>query len=235
MTEAEWLARTDPAPMLEFLRGRASDRKLRLFGVACCRRGWENLTDPKARRALELVERAADGSDIRVKLGRASIDLADILYTLEQRYGEFGYVCDYQWRPTQAVQSLFDRRERSELAPVSTIWSVPYFIIQFVRECSIAEYQERDEIAEKAVLSRILRDICGNPFCSVTADPRWITSTAVALTQAIYADRAFDRLPILADALEEAGCDQPDLLAHCRGDGPHVRGCWVVDLILGKE
>ena len=78
-------------------------------------------------------------------------------------------------------------------------------------------------------------DIFGNPFRPVTADPRWLTSTAVALARAIYDERAFDRLPILADALEEAGCDNADVLAHCRGDGPHVRGCWAVDLVLGKE
>jgi hypothetical protein len=73
-----------------------------------------------------------------------------------------------------------------------------------------------------------------NPFRPVTADPRWLTATAVALAQAIYEDRAFDRMPILADALEEAGGDDADLLAHCRSDGPHVRGCWAVDLVLGK-
>jgi hypothetical protein len=80
-----------------------------------------------------------------------------------------------------------------------------------------------------------LRDIFGNPFRPVTADPRWLTSTAVALARTIYTDRAFDRLPILADALEDMGCDNADVLTHCRGDGPHVRGCWVTDLVLGKK
>ena len=65
-------------------------------------------------------------------------------------------------------------------------------------------------------------------------DPSWRTSTAVALAEAIHADRAFDRLPLLADALEDAGCDHPDVLAHCRGPDPHARGCWVVDLVLGN-
>jgi hypothetical protein len=66
-------------------------------------------------------------------------------------------------------------------------------------------------------------------------DPAWRTSTVVALAEGVYADRAFDRLPILADALEDAGCGHADILAHCRGDGPHARGCWVVDLLLGRE
>jgi hypothetical protein len=83
--------------------------------------------------------------------------------------------------------------------------------------------------------AEIIRDIFGNPFRSVTAEPSWLTSTVVSLAEGIYADRAVDRLPILADALQDAGCADPDVLAHCRGPGPHVRGCWVVDLLLGKE
>ena len=81
----------------------------------------------------------------------------------------------------------------------------------------------------------LIRDIFGNPFRPVVFADSWRSETAVALASAIYADRAFDRLPILADALEEAGCDVPEVLTHCRGPGPHVRGCWVVDLVLGKS
>src|SRR5205085_12433942 len=87
----------------------------------------------------------------------------------------------------------------------------------------------REEQLKQAAL---LRDIVGNPFRPVALDPAWRTAAVVGLAEAIYAGRAFDRLPILADALEDAGCDNPDVLAHCRGPGPHVRGCWVVDLIL---
>ena len=79
-----------------------------------------------------------------------------------------------------------------------------------------------------------LREVVGNPFRPVAFDPRWLTSTVVGLARGIYDERAFDRMPILADALEDAGCDDAHVLAHCRGDGPHVRGCWVVDLVLGK-
>jgi len=80
-----------------------------------------------------------------------------------------------------------------------------------------------------------LRDIFGNPFRSVCLDAAWITRTVTQLAQAIYDERAFDRLPILADALEDAGCTNIDLLEHYRGGGEHVRGCWVVDLLLGKH
>ena len=80
----------------------------------------------------------------------------------------------------------------------------------------------------------LLRAIFGNPFRPVAVDPAWPTSDVVALAKGIYEERAFDRMPILADALQDAGCDNEDILSHCRGPGPHVRGCWVVDLVLGK-
>ena len=91
----------------------------------------------------------------------------------------------------------------------------------------------RDE--ERPYLAEMVRDIFGNPFRPVEFDPRWRTSDVLGLARAIYDDRAFDRLPILADALMDAGCADEQVLAHCREPGQHVRGCWVVDLVLGKE
>jgi hypothetical protein len=81
----------------------------------------------------------------------------------------------------------------------------------------------------------LLRDIFGIPFRPVTVDPSWLTCDVVRLAQAIYHDRGFNRLPALVDTLERAGCTNADILAHCREPGPHVWGCWVVDLLLGKE
>lgn len=81
----------------------------------------------------------------------------------------------------------------------------------------------------------ILRDLLGNPFRPVTIDPGWRTSTVVDLARAIDAEGTYDRLPILADALMDAGCDDEQIIDHCRSAGPHVKGCWVVDLILGKS
>ena len=87
----------------------------------------------------------------------------------------------------------------------------------------------------EAEYATFLRDIFGNPFRPVTFDPNWRTSTAVALAAQMYDSRDFSTMPILADALQDAGCENADILDHCRGAGPHVRGCWVVDLVLGKE
>ncbi len=95
----------------------------------------------------------------------------------------------------------------------------------------------RVESADKARATQghLLRDIFGNPLRPITLDLNWRTSTVVALAQGIYQERDFSAMPILADALQDAGCENADILDHCRGPGPHVRGCWVVDLVLGKE
>lgn len=88
---------------------------------------------------------------------------------------------------------------------------------------------------EPTKLARLLREQLGNPFRPYHIDPRWRTETVVALATGIEAERAFDRMPILADALEEAGCDERPMLDHLRGPGPHAVGCWVLDLILDRE
>jgi hypothetical protein len=90
--------------------------------------------------------------------------------------------------------------------------------------------------AEQAAQANLIREIFGNPFRPVAVDPAWRTSTVLALAQGIYDERAFARMPILADALQDAGCNSADILTHCRDPQQvHVRGCWVVDLVLGKE
>lgn len=84
-------------------------------------------------------------------------------------------------------------------------------------------------------LGNLIKDIFGNPFHPVAFSPHWFTSSVVDLADAIYNERTFDRMPYLGDALMDAGCDSDEMIQHCRGSGPHVRGCWVVDLILGKS
>jgi hypothetical protein len=96
----------------------------------------------------------------------------------------------------------------------------------------------RAKQGERAMQAVLLRDIFGNTVHSVAISPSWLRwngGTIRSLAQAIYDERVFTRLPVLGDALEEAGCDDLDILRHCRGPGPHVRGCWLIDLLLGKE
>ena len=91
----------------------------------------------------------------------------------------------------------------------------------------------RDETGPR-VIAHMIREHTPNPFHPVAFSPSWRTEAVVGLARTMYESRDFAALPVLADALDDAGCDQPDILAHCRGPGLHVRGCWVVDLVLGK-
>jgi hypothetical protein len=94
---------------------------------------------------------------------------------------------------------------------------------------------DRLRVAAEKLLARTLREVVGNPFKEPRFEPAWRTEAAVGIARGIFAERAFDRLPVLADALEDAGCADPDVLAHCRGPGPHALCCWVVDGLLGKS
>jgi hypothetical protein len=98
-----------------------------------------------------------------------------------------------------------------------------------------AVYLFSPQIVDQETGCRLIRDIFGNPFRPVTFDPDWRTTTAIQLAQQMYDSRDFSAMPILADAIQDAGCDHADILDHCLGPGPHVRGCWVVDLVLWKE
>jgi len=88
---------------------------------------------------------------------------------------------------------------------------------------------------ERVAQADLLRDIFGNVFRPVTFSPSWRTDTALSLAKQMYDSHDFSLMPSLADTLQDAGCDNADILSHCRGPGPHVRGCWVVDLVLGKQ
>ncbi|WP_238602865.1 hypothetical protein [Fimbriiglobus ruber] len=123
-----------------------------------------------------------------------------------------------------AAANVDDRLERND--PVSEYTALVFHSVGYAIDGLLANC----EVKQAAILRCIF-----NPFCQALLDQRWLTQNVKALAHGIYTDRAFDRLPILADALQDAGCDDSDVLNHCRGDGPHARGCRVVDLLLGKE
>ena len=210
MTEAEWLACDDPEKSLGWLvLEKASLRKLRLFSVACGRHVWASLSDSRSRNAIEVAERFADGLATPNELSLAH-DAASALNG--DLCGTDDGVC------TAAAIASAD--VCTEVHPVTN--------------CASAAVPG-PSIVERSSQADFVREIFGNPFRRVAFDPAWNTVTATSLAQAIYDDRAFDRLPILADALEDAGCTNRDILDHCRLPGEHVRGCWVVDLVLGKS
>jgi hypothetical protein len=228
MNEVEWLTCNDPGEMLEFLRGKASNRKIRLFQVACCRRIWSLLPDDSCREAVLVAERYADGNAtdrerraIRNKI--AHYAETDNLVVINAR------------------AAAFDANEKTVLkrpVPFLGVAAVIGFVANPTDERGSAEYRSAYQ-AEQKTEACLIRCIFGNPFRlqftlnhSVLA---WNDKTVVGLAQTMYDERVFDRMPILADALEEAGCTNLDILDHCRQPGEHTRGCWVVDLILGKD
>jgi len=205
MTEAEWLACADPDPMLVLASVRSRPRKLRLFAVACCRRIWSNLSE-RSRKTLDFVERDVDGPN-------------RILSRKEE------FVLEFELRPEATATSTL-RTDPFEAARDASA----YALLAAAPDSATSLHA-----VERRAQSDFVRDIFGNPFRPVAFDPAWCSSTVTSLADAIYVERAFDRLPILADALEDAGCTSTDVLEHCRQPGEHARGCWVVDLVLGKS
>jgi hypothetical protein len=231
MTEAEWLVCTDPTPMLDFLQGKGTVRKWRLCGVASCRRIWHFLPDEESRKAVESTELYADEA---ITNRQMAIVQSQVMGWRErhhfnptivnQRAAVVGQLAKLLARPTMRTKTV--RAEMRQVIGAA-------FRMQALET---PPEQRRRYMAERRVeQAALLRDIFGNPFRPVTLNPAWRTSNVTALAQSIYDEKAFDRLPILADALEDSGCDNQDVLNHCRQPGEHVRGCWVVDLVLGKE
>jgi hypothetical protein len=204
MTEAEWLTCSDPHPMLERLRAKPSDRKLRLFAVACSRRVWK-LIDPLGQAAVEVAEAYADGLT----------DPDDMRAARLACQGAGGR----SWYAAASKPGVAARNAaRSAEAGVE------------------GNLLLGTDVGELLAQAGLLRDIFGPlPFRPMRLDLSLLTPTVVQMAQTIYDDRAFDRMTVLADTLVEAGCDNDEILGHCRGSGPHVRGCWVVDLILSKD
>jgi hypothetical protein len=223
MTEAEWLACTDPKSLLHHLGSKADKRKCMLFVCACERRLWN---EPGcAREKITVTERYADGEATAADVA-AALQQAPWLFDLDVAYVT-ACVGEVRWAIAESLDSaafVADAALRDRALKEGRQFD--RFEVQSARK---AGYD-----AEKGAQSNLLRDIFGNPFRLVLADPAWFTTTLQNRAAAIYEERAFDRLPILADALEEAGCRNAEILAHCRGPGPHVLGCWCLDLLLGK-
>jgi hypothetical protein len=249
MTEAEWQVSTDPVTILKFLRAKDSDRKLRLFGLACCRRISHLLFDERLRRAVDVGELLADGLMTETEAEAAGNATAEAASEVR------GVPEVVRWRAAMAAQYLLPRPEESWL--LHMVWELVAVAMegeQLVKEGATPEmvdaWSEQIDrpgrttlgwtaINPDAIIADILREILGPlPFRRASIEPtmlRWNDGIVVKLAEGMYEDRSFDHLPILADALEEAGCTDADILAHCRQPGQHVRGCWVVDLLLGKE
>jgi hypothetical protein len=214
MTEAEWLSRwtivADRQRLANELAGWVSRRKVRLFACACCRRLWDQLTD-ESRTLLLLGEKHAD------KKANPS--------ALPTSRGELTFFDDF----LSAVRMAAYRHDSLEVM-INAVTAARSARAKASEEKGL----DRAYRHEAAAQIELLRDIFGNPFHPVSFSPEWRTGTAVALAKQMYDSRDFGAMPILADALQDAGCDDEQILSHCRGPGPHARGCWVVDLVLGR-
>jgi hypothetical protein len=218
MTEAEWLTCTDPQKMMEFFRGKASDRKLRLFAVACCRRVWHLLVDKRSLKAVEVAERFADSAATEQELEAV-------------RQGAW----EFALHVVHEDERFFDLDADALNAADAPAWAAEWSLDP--RRVVVAAQRALGTTEGKAQAD-LIRCIVGNPCRIVTLNPSWVLwndGTVAQIAQGIYEDRAFDRLPILADALEDAGCHEADILSHCRQAKEHVRGCWVVDLVRAKK
>jgi hypothetical protein len=258
VTEAEWLAARRPNRMFAYLHEKATDRKKHLFACARCRRHWPLLADPRSQRAIEVVESFADGrtSARGLKEPRRAARAAGELVRSERAAAEAALRGEgrdarperaVSWGLEQEALALGEREAAAWLAwrLVGGRWDSEEAALQTAEFAAEVAGRRGEETAERAAQCDFLRDLFGNPFRRPSILPEWLTwnyATIVRLARAAYDQRQLPAgkldnglLVVLADALEEAGCSGEDILGHLRGPGPHVRGCWPVDLVRSVD
>lgn len=223
MDEKQWLTTTMPVPMLLHLVETASERKWRLLICACLRAVWSDLPEKLFRAAASLAEDLADGHASRRTLLAVRRNLS--LAAIHARHRNA--IDEAQWADLCRLavsESPFDQPLR--LPPLDE------------GERFYVEITDEGALTRDPRQCHVIRELFGNPFRQRELDDYVLTghSSAVAdLAAKIYEERCFDLMPVLADALEDAGCDDDEMLAHCREHPEHFRGCWVLDAILDKE
>ena len=238
MTEADWLSGVDPDPMLSAIREKVSRRKLRLFSCACCRRIWHLLIDRRSRGAVEAAERLSDRTIEHRDVVRARQDARAAWKHLYAEDAHFSFQIAAE-AASRAIRSF----KASETPLASCDNAVDAVIYEEIPDYDINDGDSygppsRIRDRERRAQAALLRDIVGNPFRPHTIEMPCVVmngSEIVKLAQSIYDERRFQNLPALADALEKAGCNDEEMLGHCRSATPHVPGCWVVDLLIGKR
>ena len=216
MTEAEWATSPDGRDLLFMSNLRLETwpiaRTPRLLACAACRLEWDKLSDPRSREAIEVAERYCDGEATRKSLAEAH-RAATVAYREARARRTSAHI------PSWAV-SKATRPNNPMGAMLETL-------------CAISGGEDNPWCGELAVM---IRDAFGpRLYRQVAFDPCWRTSTVMNVASTIYEERAFQCLPILADALMDANCSASELIDHLQANGPHIRGCWVLDLVLNKE
>jgi hypothetical protein len=216
MTEAEWLASADPMKLVGRLVGVAGERRLRLAACGCCRLFRNRLYIPVALEALDLCERLAENPRDEALRSALTVAHQELL-----TFARHPHLVAEEGAALGAVAQA--ARPGTEPGPYRQ--DLCHAVIMLL---------EPSNRLRRTQLYRVLRDIFGAPFRYSNVSSDWCTDTVSALARQMYETRDFSALPILADALQDAGCGNDEVLAHCRGPGPHVRGCWVVDEVLGR-
>jgi len=234
MTEKEWLTCSNAHEMINCLlyeqhvnRRKAGRRKLRHFGCSSCRLIADPTMDPRSLAAIEFMERAIDHGLDAAEMASVKEAAHEALRDLYRMPDPIGVEESVRRWAMFAAHGLLEKRADG---CASAAW----------RTCELTAYappglHRQEKKAYLLTMAHLLRDIFGNPFRPVALDPNWLTTDVRALARGVYDEKAFDRMPILADALQDAGCDNDDTLSHCRDPKQtHARGCWVIDLLLGK-
>jgi hypothetical protein len=222
MTEAEWLACVQPSVLIESVGHRVWDeRRGLLFAVECCRR-LPVIPDARLHGVIEKLERVADELATENELYEATRTAYDVV----------------EWEARHDMSS--SRYHAAEVVLAAASYPTEeYTAISAFVECAEADCGPGDGTIRRRLyeaFAGLVREMVGNPFRSVTFNPDWRTTDVMLLAQRIYESREFGAMPILADALQDAGCDSDDILDHMRDTtAPHVRGCWALDLVLGKS
>jgi hypothetical protein len=236
--QSSWLARYHPRPMLDFLRGKASERKFRLFALACCRRIWNLIPYEGLKNLVDVTERQVDGLSCDEELDEVRTEMRSLegnppapVCLMDDHASLIAY------NATEAVECAASPGEGYAVALCSAEW-VAMTIADAVKDQNALH-------SEWEIHSRLLHDIFGNPFRPVSLDSSmlaWRDGIIPRLAEEAYNHRSLPtgvletmRLGLLADALEEFGGADQDLVRHCRSEGVHVRGCWAIDLLLRKE
>ena len=221
MTETEWYSSHNLHQMLLQIQNKTSDRKMRLFAVCCCKLVQHSIPEIFAIQAIEATNAAEQFADKENRAGQRNMGRAS---------ASMRRCLEPQDRPTEVTYALEAARWSANVNALEAATRASMFAAMSEARATRRGRNQVDEM-----LSLYLHDIFGNPFRPLRTDPNWLTSTVVAIARGVYDERAFNRLPLLADALQDAGCENTDILDHCRGPGPHVRGCWVIDQLLGKS
>lgn len=237
MTEEEWLsATTKPMAMFRFVQARLNRRTKLLLGCACCRLFWDQLTDVRCQFALEIAEQFADRHCEEERFAEAS-RLAWEVHTENDDHADRSPASRVSLLASGAVATLLLGSGHSVGSALAWVQSA----------AGVGGRAQRIEIRQR--MSDLIREIVGNPFRPWTLAAEFagggliqpdgrivnLDDSARSLAYAARLEQAFERLPILADAVEECGLTDQEMLAHLRQEQPHTRGCWALDCITGAR